>query len=152
MCYTYNLAPRSLYHIHNDDEVLIDCSAVTLPYNSLPSNCWRLHLGFCFSGTYLDLLSLTDGHKDLTGIFSVIAVPRTMTVVEAYYYTSCTLTITAMATAIIGGTDFPANPITFAFASPAAPLILSWEYPDVTLTSLTPLETLTFVSALFVTN
>jgi hypothetical protein len=78
-------------------------------------------------------------------MFSALYVPRTMSIVEAYYYTSCTLTMTASATATVGDTAFTANPITFTFSSPESPLLLTWEYPSVTLTSLTPLETLIYV-------
>jgi hypothetical protein len=70
-------------------------------------------------------------------------------VVEAYYYTNCTLTMTAMATVYFSDTSFTADPITFQFANPETPLLLEWQYPSVTITSFTPLETLIFVSISF---
>ena len=71
-----------------------------------------------------------------------------MTIMEVYYYTSCTLTMTGSATVTVDGVPFTANTITFTFVDPPTPLILTWQYPFATLTSLTPLETLIFVSSL----
>ena len=53
--------------------------------------------------------------------------------------------MTAFALVYIAGTPFTANPVTLTFADPSTPLYITYQFPDVTVTSLTPLETLTFV-------
>jgi hypothetical protein len=68
-------------------------------------------------------------------------------VVEAIYYANCTGQVaTAYETAIIDGTIFTASPAaTFIFVNPESYLFVTQHYPDVTLTSLTEGEVLTFV-------
>jgi len=53
--------------------------------------------------------------------------------------------MTAFALVYIAGTPFTANPVTLTFVDPSTPLYITYQFPAVTLTSLTPLETLTFV-------
>ena len=68
-----------------------------------------------------------------------------MTIMEVYYYTSCTLTMTGSATVTVNEEIFTADTITWTFVDPPTPLIITWRFPSVTLTSLTPLETLLYV-------
>jgi hypothetical protein len=53
--------------------------------------------------------------------------------------------MTAFALVEIAGTPFSADPVTMTFADPSTPLYITYQFPSVTLTSLTPLETLHFV-------
>jgi hypothetical protein len=59
--------------------------------------------------------------------------------------------MTALATVFIGGTEFTANSVLFTFynfsASPT-PLFLTYDFPQVTLTSLTPGEVITWTETL----
>jgi len=55
--------------------------------------------------------------------------------------------MTAFALVDIAGTLFTADMVTMTFADPSTPLYITYSFPSVTLTSLTPLETLSFVSA-----
>ena len=72
-----------------------------------------------------------------------------MTDIEVFYYTNCTQVATAYKTVFIQGTSFTADPIIFTFANPETPLAITYEYHQVTLTSLTAGETLTYVRPLF---
>jgi hypothetical protein len=53
--------------------------------------------------------------------------------------------MTAFALVNIAGTQFTANPVLMTFADPSTPLYITYQFPSVTLTSLTPLQTLLFV-------
>jgi hypothetical protein len=53
--------------------------------------------------------------------------------------------MTGTVTAFISGLEFIAIPVTFTFADPETPIVVTYEFPSVTLSSLSPLETLTFV-------
>jgi hypothetical protein len=59
--------------------------------------------------------------------------------------------MTALATVFIGGTEFTANSVLFTFynfsASPT-PIFLTYDFPQVTLTSLTPGEVITWTETL----
>jgi hypothetical protein len=83
---------------------------------------------------------------DESGILSDVSAVRTLYVVEAIYYANCTGQVaTAYETAIIDGTTFTASPpATFTFVNPESYLFVTQYYPEVTLTSLTQGEVLTF--------
>jgi hypothetical protein len=68
-------------------------------------------------------------------------------VAEILDYSSCSQTLTATATLNIGSKQFYADPFTFEFAevNVGSLLFITWHYPSVSLSTLTPLETLTFV-------
>jgi len=71
-----------------------------------------------------------------------------MSEVEAYWWDDCTQLVTALATVYIGGSAFEANPITFSFYNFTAtplPLFITYNFPQVTLTSLKPGDQVTFV-------
>ena len=53
--------------------------------------------------------------------------------------------MTAFKTVFIAGAPFTAVPVTFTFANPETPLFVTYHYPQVTLTSLTQGETLSYV-------
>jgi hypothetical protein len=53
--------------------------------------------------------------------------------------------MTALETLVVGGKTFFADPITFTFTLPEAPLFYTYQYPSVTITSFVPLETITRV-------
>lgn len=56
--------------------------------------------------------------------------------------------MTATQEVYIDGTEFNAELLTFTFPNPSvAPVFVTFRYPKVTITSLTPLQTLTIVSA-----
>lgn len=78
-------------------------------------------------------------------MLSDIAIPRTFTIVEAFYYTNCTQTVTASGTAIIGGKAFTAPGIPLAFINPPTALFITYTYSSVTIDSLTQLEAMTVV-------
>ena len=85
-------------------------------------------------------------------MLSDIASPQTYSAIEVFYFTNCTQTVTAKATALIAGTAFTADPITFQFptGTPGGippDLIITYNYPQIHITSLTELEPLTFVLA-----
>ena len=68
-----------------------------------------------------------------------------MTDVEVFYYSGCTQVVTAYQTVYIHVTVFTADPIIFTFANPETPLAITHTYHEVTLTSLSAGEVLTFV-------
>ena len=78
-------------------------------------------------------------------MLSDIAIPRTLTVVEVFYYTNCTQVITALGTAVVSGQAFTAQPMTITFVNPATAIFITYSYPSVTITSLTQLQPLTVV-------
>jgi hypothetical protein len=78
-------------------------------------------------------------------MFTDMASPRTLTEVRTYTYVSCDYTMTATAQALIAGNVFSADLVTYTFLNPSQPLVVTWHYPEVTLSSLTPLESITFV-------
>ena len=78
-------------------------------------------------------------------MLSDVAIPRMYTLVAAYYYTNCTQTVTASGTALVGGKEFTAPAISFAFANPQTELFITYTYSSLTIDSLTELEVLTIV-------
>lgn len=84
-------------------------------------------------------------YQDDPGVLVDISIPVTLTDIEVFYYTNCTQVMTAHKTVFIAGTAFSADPIIFTFANPETPLFLTYHYPQVTLTSLTEQEVLTYV-------
>jgi hypothetical protein len=73
----------------------------------------------------------------------------TLTVLEVLWYTGCSQTVTAIATVLVDGTTFTANEIKLAFASPDTPIEITYNFPNVTLASVTPGEIIEFVFPLF---
>ena len=84
-------------------------------------------------------------YQDKSAIFSDISIPATLTDVEVYYYSNCTQVMTAFKSVFIAGVEFTADPTIFTFVNPESPLFITYHYPEVTLTSLTVGQTLTFV-------
>lgn len=87
--------------------------------------------------------------QDQTGIFSDIDIPYTLTQVEAYYPTSCSKEFIATAywSVIIDDTTYPAPSDIITFTNPLSNgLFITRTYSNVTITSLTPGQTVTFVS------
>jgi len=78
-------------------------------------------------------------------MLSDLAIPRTFTLVAAFYYVNCTQTVTAIGTALVGGKEFTAPGISFAFANPQTPLFITYTYSSLTIDSLTALEAFTIV-------
>src|SRR5208282_6104886 len=75
-----------------------------------------------------------------------LSIPTTLTIVESYNYTDCDYTMTATQSVSINGTIFTADTTTFTFSSPSQPLLITFQYSDVTITSLTASETLSATS------
>jgi hypothetical protein len=95
---------------------------------------------------YLQLTSVQLTRKDPTGIFSDIGIQRTLTEVEVFYYTNCSVEVfTASGSVLIANTTFIAPLITLEFTTPPRALFITYTYPLVVLTSLKPSQTLTFV-------
>ena len=94
----------------------------------------------------ISLFALTK--KEETEILNDLKIPYTLIDVEAFYYDSCSATAIAYATVEIDGTTFTAIPNTLTFADPPTILVVTYEYPSVTITSLTPGEILSFVPLL----
>lgn len=87
--------------------------------------------------------------EDPSAIFSDVAIPYTLTQVEAYYPTSCSNEVVATVwwSAIIDDTTFTAPSDVITFTDPLSDgLIITRTYPDVVITSLTPGETVIYVS------
>jgi hypothetical protein len=53
--------------------------------------------------------------------------------------------MTAFALVDVAGTGFTADPVTITFADPSTPLYITYHFPSVTMTSLSPMGTLYFV-------
>lgn len=77
-----------------------------------------------------------------------MASPQTMVETEVFDYSDCDYTMTATATVYVGGTPFRADIVTYTFLNPSKPLTVTFNYPGVTVSSLVPGETLTFVQSL----
>jgi len=86
-------------------------------------------------------------NQDTTAIFNNLLIPYQLTEIQAYCYTSCSGVVTGLITADIDGTFFTAQPETFAFKDPPAPLIVTYTFPSVTITSVSQGQTLLFVSS-----
>ena len=87
--------------------------------------------------------------EDPSAVFSDIRIPYTLTQVEAYYPTNCSngVVATAFWSVIIDDTTFTAASDLVTFTDPLqAGLFVTRTYSDVTITSLTPGEIVTFVS------
>lgn len=75
-----------------------------------------------------------------------LSIPETFTLVEEYYYTDCDYTMTVTQEVHIDGTEFIADLATFTFLNPSqGPILVTFQYPSVTITSLTPFQTLSIV-------
>jgi len=78
-----------------------------------------------------------------------LSLPETFALAEVYSYTDCDYTMTVTQELYIDGTQFLADLVTFTFPSLSlGPVIVTFQYPGVTITSLTPLQTLSIVIAL----
>lgn len=89
-------------------------------------------------------------HKDPTAVLNDIAIPYILTQAVAYYPTSCSNPIIATEYwwVIINDTTFSASPEVITFTNPLTDgLVVTRTFPDVTITSLTPGQVLTYVSA-----
>ena len=82
-------------------------------------------------------------------ILTNLSISTTLTIMESYSYTNCDYTMTASQSVFIHGGLFTADLVTFTFRNPSQLLFLIFQYPDVTITSLTASETLTFVHPFF---
>ena len=65
------------------------------------------------------------------------------------YPAECTGVMTAFQTVYINNDPFPADPVTFEFAPSGTLVFISHTFPGVTVTSLTPGQTLIFVIFVF---
>jgi hypothetical protein len=84
--------------------------------------------------------------QDPTSIFRDLSIPRTLAISESISYTLCNSeTVTQFVTLYIDGSAVYASPITYDFPSPSSPFIITYNFPDVTLTNLRPLETVLYV-------
>jgi len=78
-------------------------------------------------------------------MFTDMSSPRTLTEIKVIPYSGCAYTMTASATVTIGDVKYFADLITYTFLEPTQSLVLTWHYPDVTLATLSPSQTLVFV-------
>jgi len=78
-------------------------------------------------------------------MFTDLSPLRTLTEVRSIEYSDCDYTVTATAVAYFGTTSYTADLATYTFYSPSQELFVTWYYHQVTLDSLTPLETISFV-------
>ena len=83
--------------------------------------------------------------QDPTAIFSDIDAIKTLTLVEALWYNNCTQVATALRSVFISASVFTASPIVFTYANPQTPIFITHNFPDVTLTSLSVGEIVTYV-------
>ena len=88
-------------------------------------------------------------HQTPTNILTDVSIPPILTVVESYSYTNCDYTMTATQSVSINNDLFTADLVTFTFSDPNQPLFVTFQYPEVTITSLTASETLIFVHSFF---
>jgi len=74
-----------------------------------------------------------------------LTAASTLTELQSYQiYADCPYTFTWEGYVTIGTISYQANPVTFAFPTPSQYVVLTYTYPDVTLTTLTVGENLTF--------
>lgn len=99
--------------------------------------------GMRFSRTY-DIAEF----QDPTEIFSDLSIPRTLTEIEIFTWENCTQVVTALATLFVGASQFTASPNVFTFYNITAtptPIFITYNFPEVTLTSFHPGEEITWV-------
>jgi hypothetical protein len=84
--------------------------------------------------------------KTNPGPLTDLSVPNTLTLTETLFNTGCTQVITERVTVFISGTTFSANPTVYTLQS-AGQQFITYEFPFVTVTSLTAGEALVFVSS-----
>lgn len=78
----------------------------------------------------------TRSHQDITSDFTDLSYPKTLTIKETFTFAAfCNITVTAVQTVYIGGEAFYAVPITVTSVFPT--IIKTWNYPSVTLSSIT---------------
>jgi hypothetical protein len=70
---------------------------------------------------------------------------KTLIEVEVFSYSGCGYTMTATAIVTIGGEPFPAELLTYTFFNPGQNLVVTFNYPGVTLSTLSVGKALTFV-------
>jgi hypothetical protein len=90
----------------------------------------------------------TAEFQDPTEIFSDLSLPRTLTEIEMFTWDNCTQVVTALATLFVGASQFTANPNVFTFYNITAtptPIFITFNFPQVTLTSFQPGEEITWV-------
>src|SRR5438552_4279926 len=80
-----------------------------------------------------------------TSEFADLSIPRTVAISESISYTLCTQTVTQYVTLYLDGSAVYADPITYTFPTPSAPLTVTYNFPTVTITSLTAGETIVYV-------
>lgn len=79
-------------------------------------------------------------------MFTDMLEPRILTEIESFAYVGdCFGSMVATAAVYIDGTTFNADLVTYTFYNPSQPLIVTYHYPAVTLSSLNPGATVTFV-------
>ena len=71
--------------------------------------------------------------------------PQSLAVIVSVTHLNCNYTMTASQTIDINGTAFTANLVTYTFPTSFQPFLLTYEYPEVTVTSLQQFETLFIV-------
>lgn len=74
-----------------------------------------------------------------------MSIPRTLVISESVSYTICTQTVTQLVTLYIDGTAHFAPPVIYTFYTPSIPLTVTYNFPDVTMTSLSALQTVLYV-------
>ena len=90
----------------------------------------------------------TAEFQDPTEIFSDLSIPRTLTEIEILTWENCTQVVTALATLFVGAAQFTASPYVFTFYNITAtptPIFVTYDFPEVTLTSFHPGEEITWV-------
>ena len=81
---------------------------------------------------------------------SQVGGPSTLTLGNTFTYsgTDCTYSMVATATAIIASSTYVAIPVTYAFQYPSQPLVITYNFPDVTLSSLTSQGSILYIVSL----
>jgi hypothetical protein len=111
---------------------------------SLRSSCRQLYVGRLRPGEPTPSApQLIDPQKTVPN-FSDLSIPNTLFLTETLYHTSCSEVITERVTAYISGTTFFANPTIYTLSASGQQFV-TYNFPFVTVTSLSPAETLLFV-------
>lgn len=85
--------------------------------------------------------------QGISDVFYDVSAPETLSEIEVIVYTNCTGIMTAAQTLVVDGSLFEAIPVTFDFDPAATATFITHNFPDVTLTSFTAGQTLSFVHA-----
>jgi len=89
---------------------------------------------------------LIDADYSVLELLNLAAQPNaTLNEVESFVsYAGCGYTMTATAAVAIGNTTFPADLVTYTLFNPSQSLVVTFDYPGVTLSSLRAGDSLTF--------